>query len=324
MKKKILGLAVIAIAVLSFVLVSAARADNSDTNFKESRNQTMRSTMTTLTNQASTTVRFRGHEVKLEKINSPEELKNFKVMKRVRNTLYGLTIQAFHALQAQVNGQKPATSGKAGSAAVVPSSASSTLEKIAAPQFIKLFHHIRRIGNALWGERKVPAQNSQDRNSNGNQVAHPSVFTKVAPDEVSCVTAAINAKDAAVIANLQSTAVSLKSAINARSICQIKALSSAATSSQRDALDSCVNAFQTSRRQINKTAKEAQHELWKTYTDSLRACRTVSVPACSSNSASSTAACSVNPSSSNDQGNIMIEDGGSTSINSLTDNGNNN
>jgi len=313
MKKKFLGLAVVAILVLSFVLVSTVRADNSNSSkVPQGRMTTMLLKgvpFRTAATPATTTVKFHSREVELQKIDSPAQLRNFRVMKRIDHTLYGLSLDSFHALQNQLR-QARENSNQA-IKGLNNSKSSEQLEKIAAPQFIKLFKRIRRIGNALWGIRKNPQMIKHLPTPN-----RTIKFVKIQPDQVSCVSAAIRAKDEAISSRLAAAASSLAAAINARTNCQISALSA---SDQQAALNKCVQNFQASRQKINKNSQELRQQTWKTFRASLQACRSKLAP---SQNASSTATSSVLGSQNNQNSEqITIPDGGNTTVSTLINNG---
>ena len=178
----------------------------------------------------------------LEKIVSPDQIKDFQVMKRVGNTLYGI--------------RKGTTTISI--VATSTQNAANRLEKIAAPALINLYEKIQKIGTALWGIRK-------------KATSTPPVLT-VEPEIASCVAKAIDTKDKALMVRVTAAATELNSAISTRSACQQAAV--VASSSPREAVNACVKAFQASQKTIRDTSKTLQKEVWDTYKESLKACRT--------------------------------------------------
>ncbi len=253
----------------------------------------------------------------LEKILSPEYIKEFRVMKRVGNALYGIRLNAGlgqdnGAAQGNLGSSQElsGTSTDKVSPGALVNKAKKILEKIPAPAFIHLYEKIQEKGNALWGIRKD--DNGQDNNNDNEEENMPgrasSTSAIVSGDAVACVTAAINTKDQALVAKLATTMTDLQAAINTRSTCQQAAIQT--TSNQHDALDACINTFQDTHDQIAKTAKLAQESIWKTYKDSLKSCR----PALSATSTPQT------DSSSSMSGEIMINDGSENVMDTATSN----
>lgn len=178
----------------------------------------------------------------LEKILTPDQIKDFQVMKRVGNTLYGI--------------RKGTTTISI--VATSTQNAANRLEKIAAPALINLYEKIQKIGTALWGIRK-------------KATSTPPVLT-VEPEIASCVAKAIDMKDKALMARVTAAATELNAAIATRSACQQDAV--VASSSPREAVNACVKAFQASQKTVRDTSKTLQKEVWDAYKENLKACRT--------------------------------------------------
>ena len=260
----------------------------------------------------------------MERILSPEMIKEFRVMKREGNALYGIRLSA-SSTPAVFPGMVSSST-----ALITPAPsglASSVLEKIEAPEFIHEYEKIRRVGNSLWGILKAGGnsdnqgagsdnQGGQSANSSEgeNSGAHSqAAYVAITPDIASCVATAINTKDQAVIAEINTASASLAAAISTRSTCQQAAVQS--VNNQQAAVVGCAQAFQTSRQEINSIAKQAQNDAWTTYSASLQACQA------SSSVSTSTPATTATSSS----GEINIEDGGNSSlINTVTNNGSDN
>lgn len=279
---------------------------------------------------ASTAASVSGQAVnssdgELEKIESPEQLKEFKVMKRIGNALYGIRISILNQLKKgektlSAQGNAP-TSGSQGSV-----TSSNKLEKISSPQLISLYEKIQKIGTALWGVKKHNGEKRENKEYNNeqglgnNNSSHEidsedskkAPFVKINEEMRACVSTAITTKDEAIINKLSAATESLISAIKVRGLCQIDALKT--TGDQKIAVESCASVFQGSSKEIRLIADLAQKEAWDTYHTDLQACR----PAVNSSvkidtSTEINGSAEINESSSadsEDQEEIIIEDGG--------------
>ena len=175
----------------------------------------------------------------LEKIPSPEQIKNFRVIKKIGNTLFGI--------KKAVSESRVATS--------TSEKAALTLEKISHPGVINQFEKIKKIGTALWGIRK-------------KATSTPPI---ISPEISTCVATAIDTKDAAIIERVMAAATELGAALSARNTCQKAALT--ASSTQHADLNACVQTFNAAHKTIIKTSKEIQTKAWDTYKANLKACR---------------------------------------------------
>lgn len=225
------------------------------------RLQSAASSTPALSNNASST---------LERIPSPEQIRYFKVIKKEDGALYGFRIH-----QDGEENEDNGTVSKEGK-----NDNESSLEKIEAPEFIKNYKNIRRIGNALWGEPKESEKSPASR--------------LVSADMVTCVSSAISKKDQALEARTLKLAQELQAAISTRSQCQLEAIKS--TDNQKDNLDACIKAFKTSSENSAKAGKDKQKQIWSTYQQELKACA---------------------PQTASSTGELMIEDGGSSSMENL-------
>lgn len=182
----------------------------------------------------------------LEKIHSPEEIKDFRVMKNINGALFGIRI----------------ATTTAGGIIITPVG-TSTLEKIGHPALINLYERIKRIGNALWGYKKPESGDGESNDgANANLV--------VAPEISACVATAINTKDTALMSRVTAAATELNAAIAARSACQQAAV--VASSTPRATLNACVKTFNDAQKTIKASSKTVQQESWTIYRDSLKAC----------------------------------------------------
>lgn len=126
----------------------------------------------------------------LEKISSPDQIKDFRIMKKIGNVLFGIR-----------------------KATTTPRIATSTLEKIDHPGLLNLFERIQKIGTALWGIRK-------------KATSTPFI---IAPEVSNCVAVAIDVKDKALMARVTAAATELNTALSIRSACQQSAVMASST-----------------------------------------------------------------------------------------------
>ncbi|MFA6194779.1 MAG: hypothetical protein WC719_03490 [Patescibacteria group bacterium] len=247
MKKTIYSL-----IIASFVFGLIATAVKAEDTIAEETATTTEATITTetaatvtataATTAAITTAAADAEDLSgLEKIISPDQIKNFRVMKKIGTALYGIRKGS---TTPAVSSKKPEQAGN-----------SSKLEKIAGPALINLYEKIQRIGTALWGVRK-------------QATSTPLVIdTAIAP----CVVAAIEAKDKALMARVTAAAVELNAALSVRSSCQQAAVMASTT--PREALNGCVKSFGETQKTVRETSKNIQKETWGVYQESLKACR---------------------------------------------------
>lgn len=212
-------------------------------------------------------------EQALEKIPNPDQIKFFKVMKNEKGALYGLRV-------------KEAADNASGTEAVAGNVSSSTLEKIAGPWAIGLYEKIRKIGNALWGEKKAEPENLGG--------------AELSSDTIACLKTAINKKDEAMKTTVNDSATGLVKAITERNTCQKAALDLSTNLERVKAFKVCKDSFNKAVKETRLSAKKARNEAWKTYQQEVKACRAL-------DNASSSA--TATPSSS-DAGNLLLDDGG--------------
>lgn len=96
--------------------------------------------------------------VELEKISSPAQIKDFKVVKNDQGTLYGIRIIKKADINQSTTLEKISTPDQIKYFLVMKQDAHSLygkrLEKILTPKLIPLYSHIKSIGVSLWGLRK--------------------------------------------------------------------------------------------------------------------------------------------------------------------------
>ena len=199
----------------------------------------------------------------LEKILSPDKINLFDQIKKIGNNLFGIRKATSTLLKIESN--KSTTT----SAIMKRVTDKTGLEKIVSLDQVKFFEKVTKIGNDLFGVRKKGAN----------------VLPAMSADTITCVSTAIDAKDAKISEALTTATSEITAAITTRGTCQKAAL--ALTSGREDAIQACNKTFQTAVKTANDKAKKSQNEIWTTYKTDMKACSTT---------ASSTA--------------IMIEDGG--------------
>ncbi len=211
----------------------------------------------------------------MEKIPSPDQIKNFRMIKKVDGSLYGIRLQNQEKLEMKKEGNAMSSSTKA------------ELEKILTPQLISLYEKIQKIGSSLWGVKK------EMKGEIKKEEPKPVVkYRVVTADMLTCVTAAIDKKDTAVKSNLAATTELINVAIGARSECQKTALQT--IENQQINVKECNEVFQMKHKHFAEKAKTEQQIIWKAYQTELKACAPITT-------ATST-------------GEIMIEDGGNTAL----------
>ncbi|MFA5131120.1 MAG: hypothetical protein WC467_01720 [Patescibacteria group bacterium] len=190
----------------------------------------------------------------LERIPSPDQIKNFRVIKKEGGALFGVRIMN-RATSTAIQLKQAADVAKANA-----SGTASNYEKIPNPAQISLFEKIKQIGTALWGIRKNMAPKS-----NTNQAF-------VQPVAAQCVKDAINKKDSSLKASVNTYTQSILSAVDVRTSCQLAAIDLATREAQATANKGCVEAYQTSMKANNESMQKAKNEGWQIYKSDLQAC----------------------------------------------------
>jgi len=188
----------------------------------------------------------------LEKILSPASINLFERIKKIGNDLFGvrkasstiIKIEEKKATTTNLVDKKIEELKKAG------------LEKITSLEQVKLFDKITKIGNDLFGVKKLVTK----------------VLPVMSAELITCTSAAIDAKDVSINISLTNSTTDITTAIDTRGVCQKAALT--ATTERQGALNACNKAFQTSVKSANDKAKTAQKEIWTNYKTSLKACAT--------------------------------------------------
>jgi hypothetical protein len=222
----------------------------------------------------------------LEKISSPDQIRYFRVLKKENGVLYGIRLEKAEKAE---KGEKAEKAEKGEKADNQKNSGvnKEQLEKILAPQLIGLYEKIQKIGASLWGVKK---NKTDDKN-----IKIAPKFKAVTTEMITCVSTAIDKKDSALQARITLGATDINSAIVARGTCQKKAIQT--IEKQQENLQICVKDFRTKHEEIMKNAKIEQQKIWKAYQGDLKACAPVSSTEATSS--------------------LMIEDGGTESLNDL-------
>jgi len=190
-----------------------------------------------------------------EKILTPAEIKNFRNIKKIGNTLFGVRLEKKLEVRNTQNKPKMNKPGET-------KTSSSVLEKISSPLEIYLFHKIKKIGTALWGVRKDEIQ----KPINNQKLVY------VTPSAVECVKNAIDKKDTAVKASTSKHSQAMIAAIDTRNVCQKAALEKTTAKEQFEANKVCANAFQKGTKENNMTIEKERNEAQKTYRTDLKSC----------------------------------------------------
>jgi hypothetical protein len=190
-------------------------------------------------------------DLPLEKISSVSDMKHYDHIVKKEGSLWGV--------------RKP------GKATTTPSGiSSSSLEKIPNPGEMKKYEGIRQMGNALWGYLK-----KEYRRMAGKIEDKKKAYRPVEASQVSCVSAAIDAKDKAVMDANSAHAADTNAAISARNTCQKTAIAIASSSEQQKAVEACVKTFHDSAKMAREKNKTAHESAWKSFRESLKACAPV-------------------------------------------------
>lgn len=198
----------------------------------------------------------------MEKIPSPDQIKNFRMIKKVEGSLYGVRLQKPEKSEKT---EKPEMK-KEGNA--MSSSTKAELEKILTPQLISLYEKIQKIGDSLWGFKK----------DNKTEIKKEDVkpifkYRVVTADMSACVSAAIDKKDLAVKARVTLTGEDINTAIGVRGTCQKTALQT--IENQQVNVRKCTENFQMKHKEIAEKAKTEQKIIWQAYEADLKACAPV-------------------------------------------------
>jgi hypothetical protein len=246
-------------------------------------------------NEVTTSANATGSEQmlksSLEKIPSPEQIKNFTNIKKEGNALFGVRIQQ---LETKIQGlgdklkealNKPAVRMATSTNPTPNTIASSTkgLEKISNPKEIALFEKIKQVGTTLWGYRKATKEN-----------LGASVLTS---ETVTCLKTAIDKKDMAVKDSIASSSESLIKATTDRNTCQKYSLDKPNNSEIMQGFKICKDNFNNAIKESRMSSKKFRDAAWKVYQQEVKACYKTNTTATSTEIKSEGA-------------NVLLDDGG--------------
>jgi hypothetical protein len=189
----------------------------------------------------------------LERIPSPDQIKNFENVKKQGNALFG---KRKGQNKDELDKTKKEKSKDQNETA---KTGTSSLEKISHPDDIKLFDKVLKIGNALWGLRRGGAEKPK-----------PPVF--ITSTAAQCVKDAIVKKDTAIKADITTRDQAEQAAIDARTACQSSAIDKTTAKDQAEANRACLDTFKKYMDGAKKAFDTSRNEAWKTYGTDLKAC----------------------------------------------------
>lgn len=194
------------------------------------------------------------NQLELEKISSPEQIKDFKVIKKEGNTLFGIRIQKLEDGVKKLSDRLASSTNKI----EVVKTEAKKLEKINGPWETNLFEKIKQIGNALWGYKKELKDNLGT--------------AQLTSDVVTCLKVTIDKKDTAVQTSLASSSAKLIKSVNDRNICQKASLDLLNTQDIIKAFKACTENFNIAVKENKTSVKKSRDEAWKTYQQEVKAC----------------------------------------------------
>jgi len=182
----------------------------------------------------------------LEKISSPDQIKNFKVIKKEGANLFGIRL-----------GTKT-------------SSTEQALEKILTPGDMKFFDKIKKVGTSLFGIRKKTDNKTNDKTDKKQTENKKPILVK--PEAIQCVKNAIDKKDASLKTSITTHNQNILAFLDARNVCQKAALDKTTGQEQFEANKICVETHQKSMKESNDALQKARNESQKIYRGDLKAC----------------------------------------------------
>ena len=273
MKK--INLLVFSFALLSAVLVfSIATTKAVETNETDEANLLTTNTISVGLNATSTvatttnvivpatkarpadTIKLNGQT--LERIPSPDQIKNFRVMKNENGALYGVKVQNTNQ-SANANANSAVASN------------GQTLERIPSPDQIKNFRVMKNENGALYGIRIQNTNQAQIKT--GEQTKNEQVRAQnrvVDADIKTCVATAIDKKDSALKTRLTNMNNDVSALIDVRNACQKQALDS--ETNQAENLKACSTTFEVKFKELNGVTRENHKNIWTNYQNEMKAC----------------------------------------------------
>lgn len=268
--KKLIAISLAVVMIFSFVALSPILAEhNQEQEQEREREREHESTSTTSVKMESNDIKTRQLMSSLEKILTPEQIKNFTNIVKQGNSLYGVRKMSSST---EVEHTASTTSGKFEKNDDDAKNLSKQFEKIAAPWLLNQYEQIKKVGTALWGLKKMDKNQEQKKAS-----STPKYITSA---QSACVISAIKTKDTALKANNDATTLAFNNAISARTTCQEAAINATvvATSTpdlikqQRSELQLCLQAFKESAHSIKEKAVTDHKTVWKSYLNELKVC----------------------------------------------------
>lgn len=174
-------------------------------------------------------------EENIEKIPSPTEIKNFKVVKNLNGILYGIRMKEKKLEKMEAK-----------------------LERIPSPAEMKNFGQIKKVGNALWGVRLIKEANL------GTATLTPAI--------IGCLKTTIDRKDGATKAIIVSGKDGAVKAIDARNTCQKASLDLATNPEKVKAFKVCKDSYNKTLKDLRDAAQKAKIEIWQTYKEEVKSC----------------------------------------------------
>ncbi|MCU0680296.1 MAG: hypothetical protein MUF50_03285 [Planctomycetes bacterium] len=323
MKKTLISLLIF---TFTFSVIGFAKAEEVNTDTITTNNVANEATLTSeiITPEAVTTsaittgdtnvttVTTNDSNTKLEKISHPDQIKLYERIKKIGNALWGYKKQGIEKIKKEAEKiKKEAEKIKEKTKEAIKKNeikkeikkdqinsteqSNNKLEKISHPDQINLYEKIKKIGNALWGYRKV----------------NSSLKFAVTPEMITCLSQAIDKKDQAIITALNVYKEDLATVITKRGTCQKESLGKTEQNEKVKGLNNCVAAYQTEANKIFTKSKEARTTAWEQYKKDLQNCK---VPTVISNTTETSTTETINntmpKAPENTSEPIIIEDGG--------------
>lgn len=257
--KKIITISLVVVMIFSFAALSPILAEQEQEN---------RPLTTTAVKQESNDIKTRQLMSSLEKILTPEQIKNFTNIVKQGNSLYGVRKVASTTETERLGSTTPKKiDGNV-------NNLSRQFEKIAAPWLLNQYEKIKKVGTALWGLKKMDVNNSQEQKKSSST---PKYITAA---ESACVISAIKTKDTALKTDNEAASLAFNTAISSRTTCQEAAINAttAATSTadlikqQHSELQLCLQAFKESTNSIKEKAAANHKTVWTAYLNELKIC----------------------------------------------------
>ncbi len=263
--KKLIAISLAAVMIFSFVALSPILAEQNQEQEQEQERE-REATTTATVKPESNDIKTRQLMSSLEKILTPEQIKNFTNIVKQGNSLYGVRKMASST---EVEHTASTTLEKNNGNA---NNLSRQFEKIAAPWLLNQYEQIKKVGTALWGLKKMDKNQEQKKAS-----STPKYITAA---QSACVISAIKTKDTALKTNNEATSLAFNNAISARTTCQEAAINAtvAATSTpdlikqQRSELQLCLQAFKESAHSVKEKAAANHKTVWTAYLNELKVC----------------------------------------------------